>query len=306
MIQKLLSSPFILAFCGIFLLNSIHAKGQIHDSTQVKLQKLLDEFPAKIGIAAHFQAKGSNTKQVIFSYHSQDGFISMSTIKLPIAIACFIQVEAGKLNLSKTVQFNQKDLESPSYSPMRDSVEDTFTSTIKTCLLYSCKYSDNIATDKQLDALGGVQKTQEILLKLGMKGIQVGTHYRDMDSSRLALNLATPEGMNELLFALANGKLLNQTHSHLLTSWMRDTPTGQDRLKGDLPKSIPVVHKTGTYYFNETSPVIALNDVGYLELPEGRLFISAFINQSKLPAEHCSALIAKVAQLLSQELSSAD
>lgn len=262
------------------------------------MDSVLAHFPAKIGIAAWFQPKQTTELKAIYSFHPTDSFISMSTIKLPIAIACFKEIEKGNLAFPKKVKYTSEDLLRNTYSPMRDSVNDVFETTLKSCLLYACKYSDNIATDKILDALGGTKKTQEQLSAMHIKGLGVGTFYREMNKARLGMNWASPNGMNQLLTDLSGGKLLNQKNTTLLLSWLRDTPTGPNRIKGLLDKNIPVAHKTGTYFENENSPVIALNDVGIIELPEGKLFLSFFINESTANSAACENLMANISKEL--------
>lgn len=63
---------------------------------------------------------------------------------------------------------------------------------------------------------------------------------------RRDLNKGTLEAMGILMERLANGKLLNQTHTNLLLDHMENVTTGDKRLKGGLRKGTAFAQKTGT------------------------------------------------------------
>jgi beta-lactamase class A/beta-lactamase class A VEB len=61
---------------------------------------------------------------------------------------------------------------------------------------------------------------------------------------------------------------------------MKETETGKNRLKGQLPRGTIVAHKTGTSGTNKTTGITAaVNDIGIVFLPNGgHFFISVFAN----------------------------
>jgi len=77
--------------------------------------------------------------------------------------------------------------------------------------------------------------------------------------------------MAHLLRRIWEGEVLEAETTALLKTIMRDTRTGQGRLRGMLPDGTPVAHKTGTVgdVINDVG-VIAFNDVGVIALPDGR------------------------------------
>jgi beta-lactamase class A/beta-lactamase class A VEB len=78
---------------------------------------------------------------------------------------------------------------------------------------------------------------------------------------------------------------------------MRDTETGPNRIKGQLPAQIVVAHKTGSSGVNKQGQTAAVNDIGIVFLPGGRhFFISVFVTDSKESSETNEKIIADIAK----------
>ena len=77
----------------------------------------------------------------------------------------------------------------------------------------------------------------------------------------------------KLLAAVLHGELLAKRSSALLMYIMRRCETGESRLRGRLPESTILAHKTGTI------PGVAINDVGIVTLPgnQGQVVLSVFV-----------------------------
>ena len=78
---------------------------------------------------------------------------------------------------------------------------------------------------------------------------------------------------------------------------MRETETGEGRLKGQLPKRTIVAHKTGSSGANKEGLTAAVNDIGIVFLPIGKYyFISVFVTNSKENAETIEKIIADISK----------
>jgi len=101
----------------------------------------------------------------------------------------------------------------------------------------------------------------------------------------------TPAAMVELLTKIANQQALSPASTEILLGVMQRTITGLKRLRGMLPPGVVVRDKTGTIGGT-------LNDVGLIELPDGRgrVVIAVFIKKSPKPAEQRESVIAQVAR----------
>jgi beta-lactamase class A len=108
-------------------------------------------------------------------------------------------------------------------------------------------------------------------------------------------NWAQPEAMIDLLRAFDEGRGLTPASRALLLQWMTETTTGLKRLKGSLPETAEVAHKTGTSG-TDHGLTRATNDVGIITLPNGRhLAVAVFVSDSPANLEAREGAIAKIA-----------
>ena len=79
---------------------------------------------------------------------------------------------------------------------------------------------------------------------------------------------------------------------------MTETPTSAKRLKGLLPKTVVVAHKTGTGGSNDgVAP--ATNDIGLITLPDGRhLAIAVFVSDARADLATREGTIAQIAKVI--------
>ena len=79
---------------------------------------------------------------------------------------------------------------------------------------------------------------------------------------------------------------------------MKETKTGEHRLKGQLAKNTIVAHKTGSSGANKEGLTAAINDIGIVFLSNGKhFFISVFVTNSKENAETNEKIIAEIAKV---------
>jgi len=111
-------------------------------------------------------------------------------------------------------------------------------------------------------------------------------------------NWTTPKAANQVLqtFYKNEKKLLSKKSYQFLWKVMRETSTGQKRLKGLLPKGTVVAHKTGWSGTNkDTGITAAVNDIGIVFLPNGQYFyISVFVTDSKEDSDTNERILAEI------------
>lgn len=190
--------------------------------------------------------------------------------------------------------------------------------------------SDNSATDICLRLAGGPTQVNACMRRLGINGLSVDrpTAYLISDWLGIAMDprqpwsahrfdslektlrpemmsrssrafdadlkdTSTPEAMSDLLAKLYGQPILKAETKALLLDIMTRCETGLTRLKGALPPSTVVMHKTGTIG-------MTANDVGIVVLPgdAGHLVISIFTKSSEKPLPERERAIAEVARVL--------
>ena len=118
------------------------------------------------------------------------------------------------------------------------------------------------------------------------------------DFERQRINTATPISTTQLLKIFYTKNILTKRSADFLKKILTETSTGNDRIKGQLPKEIAVAHKTGTSDTDEEGFTIATNDIGVVTLPSGKHFaISVFVSNSKENSDTNAKIIAEISKL---------
>jgi beta-lactamase class A len=221
-----------------------------------------------------------------------------SVFKLPLAVAVFKSVEAGRLKLDQMVHVTPDEIVpgTPGNTALwRKPVDRTVAELVE----LSISRSDNTSADKLLELTGGPTRVTEQMRALGFQNIDIHSLIMEFVQSRKNPNTGSAEDLANLLVQLQQGKLLQAEHSQLLIEYMRRATTGSKRLRGDLPMGTLVADKTGSGEKDEqTNSAKATNDVGLITLPGGRghLAIAVLVSESKLPDAAQEKLIAQVSR----------
>lgn len=238
-----------------------------------------------------------------WSLNNNPGYPLMSSFKLPLAIWVLHLVDAGKLALDHPVPIVRASLLQDTWSPMLDEHQAaSFSLTIRQLLRYSVEFSDNNAADLLLQQTGGTAALQQYLVQQGLADTVIQATEQQMHRGFLLQyrNHSRPSDMALLLARLAATELLQVEQSDVLVQWLRDTPTGAKRVKAGLPDGSVWLHKTGTSGTDEHSGMrAAVNDIGLLQLPDGRQFaLVMLVQDSRLSLDDTEALMARITRRL--------
>lgn len=212
------------------------------------------------------------------SLNGDERFPMASVVKLPVAIAYLQRVDRGDDSLTREVRLTPGDFR-PGVSPIAEEANgQPITVTMGRILNEMVSNSDNTAVDYILRTSVPPAEVTHVLKTLGVKGIDVSRQEGDIflsGNENYAKDLrdtSTPNGMADLLSKLYIHKVgLSPESEEILLRAMRETETGLDRLRGNLPQDITIAHKTGTMPGT-------LNDVGIITSPDGKhhIAIAAF------------------------------
>lgn len=237
--------------------------------------------------------------QQAWSLNNNPGYPLLSSFKLPLAIWVLKLVESGQLSLEQAVPIKRNALMQDTWSPLLDEHKAaTFTLTLRELLRYSVEFSDNNAADLLLQVSGGTAALQQYLNQQGLQNTVIQATEQQMHQGFRAQyrNHSRPSDMALLLAQLAKTELLQVEQNDALVQWLRDTPTGAKRVKAGLPEGSIWLHKTGTSGTDtQTGVRAAVNDIGLLQLPDGRQFaLVMFIQDSHLSLDDTEALMARL------------
>lgn len=286
---------FILCF-SYFISPS---KGQHFDTAFVKnnladsFLKIISKYKANIGISV-VAIEQNETTLIGNNQH----YPMQSVYKLPLAMAVLKKVDEGKLKLNQMVFVKKSELHN-TWSPLKDKYpEGNINISIAELLSYTISRSDNNTCDILFKLVGGPKVVNDYIHSIGLKDIAITTTEYQMSKkwSIQYQNNTTPLAMSELLVGWHQKKYLSDSSTEFLKRIMVENYTSAKRLKGLLPDSVVVGHKTGTSGSNEKGMSAGTNDVGIIYLPNGQqIAIAVFVSDSYENYETNEYIIAQIA-----------
>ncbi|MDR3094609.1 MAG: class A beta-lactamase [Bacteroidales bacterium] len=270
---------------------------QTIDSLRFKIDRVISGKQARIGVAL----MGSRDKDTL-TVNGNAFFPTASIFKYHVALALLRLVDFGTLRLNQQIRVTKEDLLPNTHSPMRDDYpKGNVNLTLSELMSYMVAKSDNNATDILLKLLKGTKRTEQIVKSLGITDLNIVATEAEMnvDSTQTTLNQTTPYSALKALEIQRRQDILSVSSRNFLWKLMTETVTGQDKIKGKLPKSIIVGHKTGRLSRTNDDIQLADNDMGIVELKDNQYFIIAvFITDSHEDNKTNAEIIADIARLV--------
>ncbi len=263
-------------------------------SLQKELREYIEGKDASIGIAVIIDRKDT------IEVNGNRPFPMLSVYKFPIAVALGDYLRVSNELISDPITITQRDLKPDTYSPMHDKYEgeETFQLTLEELLAYALQQSDNNASDILLKIMGGTDNAMLALKRLGVKNINVVSTEEEMyeDNQRCYDNSATPIAMVRLLDSFDHD--FDDLYTRNVKRLMETCATGVNRLAKPLTGTNAIIgHKTGTGFTLPNGRLMAINDVGYVHLPNGRSYsIAVFIENSGYDMPQTEEIIAKISE----------
>jgi beta-lactamase class A/beta-lactamase class A VEB len=281
----------------LLLLIASQTAAQTTNSLQQKIQRIISAKNAEVGVSI----VAGDGKEVL-SVNGDGRFPMQSVFKFHIGLAMLSEIDKGKFSLDQKIKIEQKDLLPGLYSPIREKYPTGATLKLSEILEYTVSESDNVGCEVLLRMLGGPKAVEDYFIKNKFRDVSIKINEEVMQANwdLQFQNWTTPKAANRVLSSFYNNdkKMLSEKSYDFIWRTMKETKTGVNRLKGQLPEGTFVAHKTGTSGMNRTTGITAaVNDIGIVFLPGGRhFFISVFVTNSKENAETNEKIIADVAK----------
>ena len=282
---------------------------RVDEDLQKQIASIAHEAQGKVGVHALLIEEGRSA-----SLNGKEHFAMQSVVKLPVAMAVLELVSKGKFSLKDRIEFSKNELVHPNQrSPLRDRSPNGGTAAVIDLLDLAIVESDGTACDVLTRLAGGPVGVQAYVESLGLRDIEMKRTHREFGNAwELQYeNWATPEAMVDLLSQLhrsverereAETRSPSPTATNMLTgtqlleNLMFLSKPGPNRLKGLLPETARVAHKTGSGGTRE-GVTSATNDVGIITMPNGKhIAIAVFVGDSKADEKTREAVIAKTAK----------
>jgi len=206
-----------------------------------------------------------------------------STIKLPVLLAFFEDVDAGNIDLDEPLVM-RKDLVATEAGSMQYQAVGTQFSALETAE-YMIAISDNTATNMLIDRLGGAEKLNQRFQTWGLKHTELRNPLPDLEGT----NTVSPQDMAALMLKLTDETLLSAASREQALAILRQTVT-DTLLPQGLDEDAQIAHKTG-----DIGSVVG--DVGLIEMPNGQQYVAAILVQRPHNDPRAQELIRKISKL---------
>jgi beta-lactamase class A len=215
-------------------------------SLRADLHRLVVHFPASTAVEVVDLSTGYH-----IGYNAAAAMPAASTIKVPVMVEVFRQLEAGRFDLDHRVTLLASDKDYGSGDLCDEPVGSTYS--VDELLSKMIDISDNTATN-MLIRLVGLHSINRTMVDLGLQRTRLTGYVRtDSWSVRQALE-SSPADMVHLLTMMAKRELVDDWSSNEMISILEDDQINT-LLPQPLPQGIAIAHKTGSFFDT-------LNDVG--------------------------------------------
>ena len=223
------------------------------DAKLVAAERAIQHSIAKSGaeVGVYFKTLDGNDD---WSLRADDAFHAASTMKIPVMIELFHQVQQGKWTLDDAISIKNEfhsivDGSVYKLSPADDSEAELYkaegqTRTLRELCELMITVSSNFATNLVIETLG-VENIRATVDALGADGMKVLRGVEDNKAYEKGLNNSTTaRGLGILLEAIANGRAVDAASCTQMIAILK-RQTFNEGIPAGLPAGIAVAHKTG-------------------------------------------------------------
>ncbi|MEB3211474.1 MAG: serine hydrolase, partial [Leptolyngbyaceae bacterium] len=247
------ASPTVLANSSQSLATPLQL-GQEMTSLLSSLQSLSADYS---GLTPGIFLYDLNTTNYL-SLNGEQTFSSASTIKVPILVALFQDVEAGRLSLDETWTMEEYDVATGSGDMQYDPVGTQYSAlTVATKMII---ISDNTATNILVRKLGGANALNQRFQSWGLTSTVIRNPLPDLDGT----NTTSPKDLSTLMKLVSDGELLPIQFRDQMLRIMERTKTRTLLPQGIGPEA-QIAHKTGDIG-------LMVGDVGLIDMPSGKRY----------------------------------
>ncbi len=267
----------LICICFLFAAITASLSAQNNDLRKT-IATIVNNKKATVGVAITYD--GTDT----LTMNNQYRYPTMSVYKFHLVLAVLDNLSKKNIPLEQQIYISQSVLLPDTHSPLREAKpEGNFYMSIGKLIQYCISQSDNNACDVLFGFLGSTDYVEQYIKILGIQQIAITKTEKEMheDFKNQYDNWTTPYSAVQLLEIFRQQDLFAPVYKEFLWNTLIESSTGNDKIKGLLPKGTVVGHKTGSSFRNAQGLKAADNDLGFIELPNGKnLSIAVFIVNS--------------------------
>lgn len=216
-------------------------------------------------------------------------FSAASTIKIPILVAFFQDVDAGNIRLDETLTMQKEMVVGGSGDMQYKAVGTQFTAMEVATKMMTV--SDNTATNMLIARLGGMEVLNQRFQSWGLTTTAIRSPLPDLQGT----NTTSPKELGNLMAMVSKGNLVRMSSRDRILDIMRRTvrnhllPTG-------LGPGATIAHKTGDIG-------TTLADAGVVDMPTSKRYIVAVMVQRPNNDSRAEKLIGSISRAAYQQFS---
>jgi beta-lactamase class A len=216
-------------------------------------------------------------------------FSAASTIKVPILLAFFQDVDAGKIRLDEMLTM-QQDMVAGGSGDMGSKPAGTKYNALEV-VTKMITISDNTATNMLIARLGGMEALNQRFRTWGLTTTTIRNNLPDLQGT----NTTSPKELANLMAIVSQGNLVSMPSRDLMLDILRRTQ--RDTL---LPSGLG----TGARAFHKTGDIgTMLADTGLIVVPTGKRYIASVMVQRPENDPRAEKLISSISRAAYQEFS---
>jgi beta-lactamase class A len=288
----------LLLGASVFFTSSAHAQGQKLAAAEQHIERRIAESHADVAVA--FRTLDGKTE---WFYRADDSFHAASTMKVPVMIELFHQVNEGKVHLSDPVTIHNEfhsivDGSVYRLDPADDSEVELYkgegqTRTLSQLCELMITVSSNLATNLVVEKLG-VENIRATVHSLNADGMYVLRGVEDGKAYEKGMNnTTTARGLEVLITAIAENKAVDADSSQQMIEIL-ERQTFNEGIPAGLPAGTKAAHKTGEI------PGKIHHDAAIVYAP--RPFVLVILTKGIADIKDSSALIMDITRLLYQAI----
>lgn len=221
--------------------------------------------------------------------NSNRSFSAASTIKIPILIAFFQDVDAGKIRLDEMLTLQKEMIVGGSGNMQYQTPGSKYTALDLATKMITI--SDNTATNMLVAKLGGQEALNGRFRSWGLTTTMIRNPLPDLEGN----NTTSPRELGNLISMVNQGNVVSVRSRDLMLNIMGRTER-DNLLPAGLGKGANAYHKTG-----DISTMLA--DAGLIDIPTGKRYIAAIMVKRPNNDPRAAKLISSISSAAYQHFS---
>ena len=209
-----------------------------------------------------------------------------STIKVPVLVALFQDVDAGKVRLDELLTMQREMIASGSGDMQYQPAGTQFT--VLETITKMITISDNTATNMVIARLGGIAALNQRFKSWNLNSTAINNLLPDLEGT----NTTSAKDMALLMARISQGDFMSLRSRDRMLEIMHKTVTDSLLPRG-LGEGATIAHKTGDIG-------TMVGDVGLIDLPNGKRYAAAVLVKRSFNDERAQELIRQISQLAYQ------